>query len=106
MKSLPPPKMPDRPGRWKLLVRRQRRLLRPAALASILLVGAVAVLGIVHLIGRGPSLQDRIAAVAADLGMRVEHIDIEGQQKTPEAQLRGALGVKAGQPTPAPASRR
>jgi cell division protein FtsQ len=95
---IPPHRMPDRPGRWKLLWRRNRRLLRPAALASFVLVGSAALLTVGQIAGRGPPLPDRIGRATAALGMRVQDIVIEGRQKTPEPLLRAAIGVSPGDP--------
>jgi len=93
-----PPPMPDRPGRWKLLLRRQRRLLRPTAFASIAVAGVIGFLVLAHLAGQGPSLRQRMGAATADLGLTVQNIVIEGREKTPEALLKAAIGVAQGAP--------
>ncbi len=94
----PPPRMPDRPGRWKLLLRRQRRLIKPTLLG----IGALCVVGVFALIvraeSRGLPLSERVGSATADLGLRVQDIVIEGRSKTPEPLLRAALGVTRGDP--------
>jgi cell division protein FtsQ len=91
----------DRPGRLKLLLRRQRRLLRPAAwiaLASlaVLLVGVL--LRSVAPGGPFTTFRERIGGATAFAGLRVHEIRIEGRANTPEPLLRAALGVNRGDP--------
>jgi cell division protein FtsQ len=98
--TLSPPVRPlqDRPGRWKLLLKRQRRKLRPAA-ASIALIGTLGLLAVLlHSLGTGASLHERFGSATASLGFRVRNIVIEGRQKTPEPELRAAIGVRPGEP--------
>ncbi len=86
----------DRPSRWHLLLRRQRRLLRPLGwgLASLLVVGAVAVLARnVQPASTVASLRERLGAFA---GLRVDQVVVEGRTSTPEPLLRAALGVSVG----------
>lgn len=110
----------DRPTRWQLLRRRQRRLLRPAAWGLVVVLVAVgaAVLGrgaqpatqIAAQNGMQPGTQagaqvgtqpgtmltamrDRIAGVST---LRVERVVMEGRVLTPEPLLRAALGVAPG----------
>lgn len=86
----------DRPTRWQLLRRRQRRLLRPLAwgLASLLVVVLVAVAA------RTVQPSNAVASVRERIGgairMRVEQVVIEGRSLTPEPLLRAALGVAPG----------
>jgi len=91
----------DRPGRLKLLLRRQRRLLRRGvwllALLPVLLLGAL-----VMRVGHNSSLvtlRERLGALAADAGLRVTDIQIQGRANTPEPLLRAAIGVAKGDPT-------
>ncbi len=91
----------DRPTRLKLLLRRQRKLLRPgawvAAGVALFFVGAM----MLHSAGRGHPLETlhyRIGRLTAFAGLRVQHIDIKGRQNTPEAPLRAALGIDKGVP--------
>ena len=93
-----PSRMQDRPGRWKLIWRRQRRLLRPAfAVAGMAILGLSAALA-AHALGEGAGFGERVASSSARLGLRVSDIVIEGRQKTPEPLLRAALGLRAGDP--------
>jgi cell division protein FtsQ len=91
----------DRPTRLKLLLRRQRKLLRPGAWVA---AGALVVfLGAMMLHSAGPgrplaTLHYRIGRLTAFAGLRVRHIDIEGRHNTPEAPLRAALGIEQGTP--------
>jgi cell division protein FtsQ len=92
------PRLPDRPGRWKLMLRKRRRLLRPA-LGIGGLVGVILLMGgLLHTLGRGADWHERIGNATAALGLRVRTIVIEGRQKTPEPLLRAALGVSTGDP--------
>jgi cell division protein FtsQ len=89
-------RMPDRPGRWRLIWKRQRQVLRQA-LAVTAVVGVLA-LGslVVQAFGEGQSLRERLGDVTARLGFRIATIRIEGQEKTPDEMLRAALGVRPG----------
>ncbi len=93
-----PSRMPDRPGRWKLLVRRQRRLVRPAVLgvAGLCVIGAFGL--IVRTESRGVPFGERVGNATAELGLRVRNIVFEGREKTPEVLLRAAMGVSRGDP--------
>lgn len=91
----------DRPNRLKLLLRRQRKLLRPgawcAAGAVVLLLGA----SMVHSLRSSESLETlhhRIGDLTAFAGLRVRHIEVQGRQNTPEAMLNAALGIDKGAP--------
>jgi cell division protein FtsQ len=91
----------DRPNRLKLLLRRQRKLLRlgawVAAGAVVFFLGAV----VLHSAGRSRPLEllhDRFGKLTAFAGLRVQQIDIEGRRNTPEALLRAALGIEKGSP--------
>jgi cell division protein FtsQ len=90
--------MQDRPGRWKLLWRNQRRRLRSAALLAG--AGGLVFGGLYGLqaLGDGASLRERIGDVAATMGLRVENVVVEGRTKTPEVMLRAALGIRPGEP--------
>ena len=99
-RSIPPapPRMQDRPGRWKLIWRNQRARLRGVALAG----GAVALLlgGMYGLqaLGDGANLRERVGDLSAGLGLRVGRVEIEGRAKTPQAMLDAALGIRPGEP--------
>ncbi len=71
----------DRPARWRVLLRRQRRLVRPAlALAGL---GAVGLAGVVLVLalGHGESFTERFGHATARLGLRVQQVVVEGRQK-------------------------
>ena len=91
----------DRPGRWRLLLRRQRRLLRPAGWLAfgvvVVLLGA-AVVQSSKPGGAFSQMRERFRNATASAGMRVSSILIEGRANTPEALLRAALGVSKGDP--------
>ena len=92
----------DRPGRLKLLLRRQRRLLRRFVWVLVLLPVAGAGALVLHTAnGQGTlaTLRERLGAVTATLGMRVTDIRVEGRANTPEPLLRAAIGVSKGDPT-------
>ena len=91
----------DRPGRWKLLLRRQKRRLRPAGWVAfgmlVLLLGVMAM----HSAAPGGTLamlRERLGGVAGFAGLRVTDVVIEGRANTPEPLLRAALGVNKGDP--------
>ena len=91
----------DRPARLRLLLRRQRWLIRPAAVAAgcgLVLLALTALLRS----GTPGSTLDRLhlalAGDAARAGMQVRHIVIEGRANTPEPVLRGAMDVHRGTP--------
>ncbi len=96
-RSAPMP-LPDRPGRWKLLWRRQRKLLRPTAFASIAVVVAIAGFVAVSTIGRGPSMSDRFGRASAEAGLAIRTVVIVGREKTPEPLLAAAIGAIPGRP--------
>ncbi len=92
----PPRDVARRPSRIKLMLRRQRRVLRPAlwGLAGF----AVVMLGILLVRSTEPGgtiarVRDAIASAA---NMRVQQIVIEGRSNTPEAALASAIGVHTG----------
>jgi cell division protein FtsQ len=105
VKQSPRNSVNDRPSGWRLALRRQRRLLRPAGwigLASaitMLLVIVVSTVGS-HAGSGGSlsSLRERLGAVTAASGLRVTNIVIEGRANTPEPMLRAAIGVNIGDP--------
>lgn len=93
-----PRKLPDRPGRWKLLVRRWRHLLRPLAGLAVAAVAGLMLIGAVHGLGQGLNFTERAGDLTARMGLRVEHVELIGRRKTPEALLRAALGASPGDP--------
>jgi cell division protein FtsQ len=88
----------DRPARWKVLVRRQRRLLRPLLLLTLIGVAVLGFVGMVQSLGRGRNFHEEFGQATARLGLRVRQVLVEGRQKTPDALLRAALGVDRGDP--------
>lgn len=91
----------DRPTKWKLLLRRQRKLLRPAGWIGF--AAMVVLLGMVVLHSAKPggtlsSMRERLGGVSASAGMRVTDVVIEGRANTPEPVLRAAIGVAKGDP--------
>ncbi len=94
----PPARMQDRPGRWKLIWRNQRRRLRSGALLTGAVVLGFATLYGIQALGDGASLRERVGDVAASMGLRVTNVIVEGRSKTPEPMLRAALGIRPGEP--------
>jgi cell division protein FtsQ len=92
------PVVQDRPSQWRVLLRRQRRLLPPAAIGLALLVICGAGFAGLHALNRGQSLRDRLGRATAAIGLRVRDVEIVGRQKTPEPMVRAALGVIPGEP--------
>jgi cell division protein FtsQ len=91
----------DRPSRLKLLLRRQRRLLRAAGLlACASLVGLVILIAVRAATPGGTlaALRERFGSISALAGLRVTDIVIEGRANTPEALLRTAVSVGRGDP--------
>lgn len=97
-RGLPPPRMPDRPGLARLLWKRQRKLVRPALALALLGALALGGYGGVQTLGRGGSFNERLGHVAAQMGLSVREVVIEGRSKTPEPVLWAALGVRVGDP--------
>jgi len=92
----PPRPLNDRPSRWRLLLRRQRRLARPLAwsVAALVLLGGIASLvRTLQPVNSVASLRERLTA---GTGLLVREIVIEGRSLTPEGMLRAALGVSRG----------
>ena len=95
-----PSRMPDRPGWWKLVLRRQRRILRPTLLALCLMAVAGGCVALLHAATRGAPFAERLetatAQAGAQAGLRVQEIQFVGLAKTPETLVRAALGVVKG----------
>lgn len=91
----------DRPGRLKLLLRRQKRLLRPAGwlvFASVVVLIGVATVRSAVPGGTIATLRERFGNASALAGLRVTDVVIEGRANTPEPLLRAAIGVSKGDP--------
>ena len=92
----PPRPLSDRPTRWQLIRRRQRRLLRPIAwglLGVALMAGVASLVRTVQPANSVATLRER---VSAGTGLLVQNVVIEGRSLTPETTLRAALGVSRG----------
>jgi cell division protein FtsQ len=93
----------DRPSGWRLALRRQRRLLKPAGWIVALSVCAMLVVSGIHSAaprstGTISSLRERLGVATAASGLRVSDIVIEGRANTPEPLLWAAIGVNKGDP--------
>ncbi|HLY89722.1 MAG TPA: FtsQ-type POTRA domain-containing protein, partial [Acetobacteraceae bacterium] len=91
----------DRPARWKLWLRRQRKFLRPAGWGIFALV--VVLIGLATVRSAAPNgtlatLRERVGGVTALAGLRVTDVVIQGRANTPEPLLRAAIGVTKGDP--------
>ena len=87
----------DRPSRWSILARRQKRLVRPMLLTIPLLglgvFGLLAARGAVEQTGMGSWIRHRIG-----LALPIDRIVVEGQRLTSEHDVTEALGVSKGDP--------
>lgn len=88
----------DRPGRWRVLMRRQRRLIRPGLALAALAGAGIAGVALVMALGHGESFAERFGHATARLGFSVQQVVVEGRHKTPEPLLRAAIGVAPGDP--------
>jgi cell division protein FtsQ len=93
-----PPRLQDRPGRWKLIWRNQRRRARTALLLAGIAGGLFAGLYSVQAVSQGDDLRERLGTAAASLGLRITKVTIEGRAKTPQVMLDAALGIRPGEP--------
>lgn len=93
-----PPRLQDRPGRWKLIWRNQRRRARTALLVVGVAGSLFAGLYSVQAVSHGRDLRERLGAAAATLGLRITKVSIEGRTKTPQVMLNAALGIRPGEP--------
>jgi cell division protein FtsQ len=87
-----------RPSRMKLLLRRQRRMLKPLSLSVVSFVAVMVGLVVVHSAQTGGAAARLQASFAKRIDLRVQDIQIDGRQNTPEKLLLAALGVKLGDP--------
>jgi cell division protein FtsQ len=93
----------DRPSGWRLALRRQRRLLRPAGWAALASLVALSAVFVIHAAGSRSTqtltnMRERLGAMTAASGLRVADVVIEGRANTPEPMLRAAIGVSKGDP--------
>ncbi len=87
-----------RPPAWRLLLRRQKRLLRPLAWGVAGFAVVLAATSLVHEVRPGSTLSGLRERLGRAADMRVSDIMIEGRANTPEPLLRAALGVSRGDP--------
>ena len=94
----------DRPARWRLVLRRQRALIKPAAGIVLFAILGFLVVVVVHsAVPASPgstlsSFREELGKLSAASGMRVEDVRIEGRENTPEPLLRAAIGINKGDP--------
>jgi cell division protein FtsQ len=91
----------DRPAMWRLLLRRQRKLLRPAAWAAFACLVLLFIGAILHSTAPGGTLttmRERFGKATAFSGLRVTDVVIQGRANTPEPLLWAAIGVNKGDP--------
>ncbi len=94
----------DRPSAWRLMLRRQRRLLWPAVALGGLTIAGVVLLSALHSLTGGvsgnalASVREKLGAATAASGLRVIDVVIEGRANTPEPLLRAAIGISKGDP--------
>lgn len=101
VKQSPRNSVSDRPSGWRLLLRRQRRFLRPVGLILLAAVGVVVIGLALRTAGSSVSvagLRERLGNATAASGLRVSQVVIEGRANTPEPLLRAAIGVSTGDP--------
>jgi cell division protein FtsQ len=87
-----------RPSRLKLLVRRQRRMLRPLGLGVFSFIVVMVGMFVVRSAETGGWAARLQKSLARGIDLRVQNIVINGRANTPDDQLRAALGVSVGDP--------
>ena len=87
-----------RPSRLKLLLRRQKRFIRPALWGLTGFVVVLAGILLAHSAQPGGMLARARTALAAAANLRVQNVVIDGRNNTPEPLLNAALGVHTGDP--------
>ena len=85
-----------RPSGLRLLLRRQRRLLRPALWGVAGFVTVLAGIVLMHSAQPGGAVARLREGIASAANMRVRDIVVEGRSNTPEPLLNAALGVHRG----------
>ncbi len=95
-KALEAPNLPDRPGRWKLLLRRRRGLMRPLATLALLGMIGIGLAGTVQGLGTGTNWGEKFGSISGRLRLTLRQVVIEGREKTPEPLLRAAIGANTG----------
>ena len=96
--SLPQPRdVSRRPSGLKLLLRRQKRFLRPACWGVGGFGTVMAAILLLHSAQPGGSVARLRDGIASAANLRVQHIVVEGRSNTPELLLNAALGVHLGE---------
>ena len=90
--------LPDRPGRLRMALRQTRSLVRPAMFGAVALLVLVFGVGLARMAGQSGNLRERLGAATVDLGFDIEHIVVQGREKTPTDRLFAVLGVHQGDP--------
>jgi cell division protein FtsQ len=88
----------ERPSRWKLMLRRQRRMLRPLSLSLVSFAIVMCGLLVVHSAQTGGAAARLQKSFGRAVDLRVKTITINNRANTPDALLRAALGVNVGDP--------
>ncbi len=86
----------DRPGRFSLMWRRQRRLIRPTLWAILAVVAVGGVASLVRTVQPGSTVASWREKLGTATGLPVQDVIVTGREKTPEPMLRAALGVSRG----------
>lgn len=93
------PKVQDRPSARTLLLRRLRKSSRPALWVGVAcLVLVIVPLGLRGIGGVIRPLHNAAARGMADIGFRVEHVEISGAASTPRAAIERVLALRRGTP--------
>jgi cell division protein FtsQ len=87
-----------RPSRLKLILRRQRRMLRPLSLSLVSFAIVMVGLLVVRSAQTGGAAARLQKSFARAVDLRVAEIQINNRANTPEPLLRAALGVNVGDP--------
>ena len=88
----------ERPSRLKLMLRRQRRMLRPLSLSLVSFAIVMCGLLVVHSAQTGGVAARLQKSFGRAIDLRVQTITINNRANTPEPLLRAALGVSVGDP--------
>ena len=93
------PSATDRPSALKLMMRRQKRRLRPFTWAGVLLVVVGGGALVTHrAMGEVDVFRERLGTMTAFAGLRVQQVEIKGRVNAPEPLINAAVGVLTGQP--------
>jgi cell division protein FtsQ len=87
-----------RPSALKLLLRRQRRLLRPVLWGCSGFVAVLAGIVLLHSARPGGSIATLRERLGRAVNLRVTDVVVAGRANTPEPLLRAAIGVSRGDP--------